>query len=272
MKSIALLACAVLLPATLLPAAHAGTIVTTEVTDHSDNSVNTQELKVDHNRLRVDVSGRDGRANTIVYKDETLYVIDHGAQSYHVMDEATMTRLGDTIATVRQQMDEQMAGLPPEQRAMVARMMGKMGGAAPAAAAAPLPHFTRTSRTQTIVGIPCQIWEASDGGAKSDEVCVAAKNAVPGAGQVFAALQKFGNAMTKMTSSLGFGGGKHGLQDAWRSLEQMDGIPLAHRGYEAGRVTTEMQVTSVRAVSLPPATFDVPAGYKLKVVNMGAGE
>ena len=55
-------------------------------------------------------------------------------------------------------------------------------------------------------------------------------------------------------------------------LKGRPGIPLAHRGYEAGRVTTEMQVTSVRAVSLPPATFDVPAGYQLKVVNMGGGE
>ena len=269
MRSIANLICvAGVACITSMPMAHAGTVMTTQVTDHSDNSVTTQELKVDNGHLRMDVTGRRGKENSIVYKNNALYVIDYGEKSYLVMDEATMAKLGDRMADARKQMAAQMADLPPEQRAMMARMMGRMGNGAAAAPPA-LPNFLRTNRTQTVAGIHCQVWEATENGVKTAEVCVAAKGAVPGAADALAGMKSFGNAMAKMTSHMGLGAQK-GLQNAWSGLDRLDGMPIAHRDYEGGKLKTEMLMTDVHAASVPAAAFEMPAGYKLKAMNMGS--
>ena len=68
----------------------------------------------------------EGRATLI--KNGTLYIIDDADKSYIVFDKATMEQLAKKINAAMEQMKEQLAKLPPEQRAQMEQMMPGMSG------------------------------------------------------------------------------------------------------------------------------------------------
>lgn len=240
-----------------LPTLQAGTLLNSEVTDHRDNSVTHTELKADAGQLRMDSLNRKGKTNTIIFKAHSLYLVNNENKTYSVMDEASMKRMGDRMASMKAKMDAQMANIPPAQRAMIEKMMGGKN-AAPAA-----PEFKHTSRTETVVGIRCDIWEGTTEGKKSEEVCVAPTNAVAGMADAFASLRSFGESMLKMTGSLGFLK-KSAAQNPWANISKLNGIPLAQRHFEGDKIVEDMKVTKLTTASVPTSAFEMPAGYQRK--------
>ena len=67
-----------------------------------------------------------GRATLI--KNGTLYIIDDADKSYIAFDKATMEKLAKKINAAMEQMKDQLAKLPPEQRAQMEQMMPGMSG------------------------------------------------------------------------------------------------------------------------------------------------
>ncbi len=68
----------------------------------------------------------EGRATLI--KGDTLYIVDDADKSYIAFDKATMEQLAKKISAQMEQMKEQLAKLPPEQRAQMEQMMPGMSG------------------------------------------------------------------------------------------------------------------------------------------------
>ena len=80
-----------------------------------------------------------------------MYIIDDSDKSYIVFDKATMEQLAKRIKAMREQMKEQLAKLPPEQRAQMEQLMGGEEGTAYTLDAAP-PGGLRD--TAPAAGIP----------------------------------------------------------------------------------------------------------------------
>ncbi len=258
------LATSCLLAATALPAT-AGSVMVTEA--KVGNQTYTNEARVQGANLRVD--NNEGRRSSFIMAGKIVYIVDHQDRTYHVLDEATMRRIGGQVAAARQQMEAQMAGLPPEQRRMMEQMMGRMGGeAAGAAAAAPRTQYRRTARTENAAGIACTVWEGLEGGRKTDEVCIAPPARLPGGSEMLAAMKQMVANMKKLTDAMGlnFGGA---IDEAWDQVDNLGGIPIIQREYEGGRVTSSAVLKTMRAENVPAASFAPPAGYRRTALAMG---
>ena len=235
--------------------AQAGTVLTTET--RTGKTVHVNEMRVQGGNLRADTNDADER-RSVILTDKTMYVLDHNDRTYAVMDEATMRRLGGQMAQARQQMEAQMAKLPPEQRAMMQRAMAGMQGQG--AAQAPRTEYRRTARGEAAAGIACKVWEGYEAGKKTEEVCVAAASSIPGGAEMLAGMKKMGERMSKIMQSMG--GSGIAVQQMWNELSTLNGVPIIQRDFEGGRVTSTSTLKAALSETVPAASFAPPAGYK----------
>ena len=194
-------------------------------------------------------------------------------KSYRTIDQATVDQLGDRMAEARKKMDAQLAGMAPERRAMVEKMMGQMGGgrtgAGPPGGAAPKRVLKNTGRSETVAGIPCLVWEASVDGKKDEELCAAKPGSIPGGDEVMKTLKEVGEMLKGFTQGVG-ALKRNGASEPWKDLETIKGVPILARDFENGKVTSETRLLVARKESVAGAQFEVPAGYTEKKVNFGA--
>jgi hypothetical protein len=203
-----------------------------------------------------------------IFKNRTMYTLDAGSKSYRVMDQASIDQLGDRMAGMRKQMEAKMAGMPPEQRQKLEKMLGQMGGGgAPAAAKRTLRN---TGRTESAAGVTCTVWEASVDGQKEEEICAAKAATIPGGDEVMATLKEIGVMLKGFTQSVGKVA-RNGASQPWLDMETINGVPIVHREFENGKVASETRLTTARKESVPGAQFEVPAGYTEKKAGFGPG-
>src|SRR5215207_8030513 len=121
MKRIHLIALATL-------AAHSASAgVYVEMVDHdikANKSTLAQKMYVQNG------SGRfvDAEGHATLIKNGTFYIIDDTDKSYVAVDKATMEQLAKKISAAMEQVKEQLAALPPDQRAQMEKMMPGMSG------------------------------------------------------------------------------------------------------------------------------------------------
>ncbi len=219
-------------------------------------------------RMRSETTGGDG-GSVAIFKNKAMYVLDPRTKSYRVIDKVTVDRMAAQLGEARKKMEAAMAGMPPERRAMMEKMMGQMGGAA---GQAPKRVLKNTGRTETVAGVKCAVWEATVNGQKEEELCAAAPGALPGGEEMLKTLREVGDIFKGFTQSFS-GNGR--ADNAWRDLETVNGVPILTRELTAGKVTSENRLNVARKESVPAAQFEVPAGYtekKLELPGMPAGK
>ena len=94
-----------------------------------------------------------GRATLI--KNGTLYIIDDADKSYIAFDKATMEKLAKKINAAMAQMKDQLAKLPPEQRAQIEQTMPGMSGSDQKWVVQALD----TGKSDTVDGRECRLWD-----------------------------------------------------------------------------------------------------------------
>lgn len=242
-------------------AASAGVIM--EMTDKDlmdpEAKQDVQKLWFENGRFRVDSIENGSLTTTVIFRNHTMYAIDHGEKSYTVVDKAAMDRMATQLAGMRKEMEAQMTDMPPEQRAMVEKMMKDQG--MPGAKSAPQSKRSvkSTGRSASVAGRACRVWEVAQDGVKREELCVVAPASLPSGPELI-------NAMREMTQmSRGFLetlGGGDAMDDAWSDLEQINGIPILTRNFEDGKAVDETRLTGVREESIGTAAFEVPKGFR----------
>lgn len=206
-------------------------------------------------RARTEAADSDGEY--MIFRDQQMIMVQPKKRSYRVMDKTTVDALGARMADMRRQMEAQMANLPPEQRAAMQRMMGgRMPGAAQEA---PKRRAQATSRSETVGGRSCRIWEIYEGTTKDEELCVVPPGSLPGGDEFYAIMKNMAAMMEGMVKALGSMGD---VDDYFRDMERIDGIPILSRDFSKGKATDETRMSVVRKETVPPAAFEVPKGFK----------
>jgi hypothetical protein len=115
------------------PAVWPGVVIEMEVKDpDSAGAAAHDTIYAQGKMLRMDPHGSQGEKISMLFRDDTMWIIDHGEKRCHKIDKAGMEELSAQLSGVMKQLEEQLAQLPPEQRAMMGKMMkGKMGAAMP---------------------------------------------------------------------------------------------------------------------------------------------
>jgi hypothetical protein len=220
------------------------------------------KLWFDGGRMRSESSGK-GEGAVTFFKNGAMYILDPASKSYRVMDKATVDQMAAKLGEARKKMEASMAGMPPERRAQVEKMLSQMGGGT--AAGQKKRVLKNTGRTETAAGIKCAVWEASVDGQKEEELCAAAPGSVPGGNEMLKTLRQVGEMFKGFTET--FSGNK--ADNAWRDLEKINGIPIVTRSFSGGKVTSENKLSTARNEAVAASRFEVPAGYTEKKLNLG---
>lgn len=203
--------------------------------------------------LRMDVSGKGGQQAMIYDSDRSEFiVIMPKEKQYLVMTEKDMQAIGDLRNQMMQQMEAQLADVPPAQREQMRKMMmgmmkGKMGKAAKSE---PMVHYVETDETGKAMGHSCRIYETRINGSYHGDVCLTPIKELGIPAKEYANYAHMLKFMQKMTQAAGVNSGVvAGMPE--------NAMPL---WYEEGN--TRHVLKSISHTPLDKALFSPPAGYK----------
>jgi hypothetical protein len=242
-------------------AASAGVYV--ELVDHdikTDKAALAQKMYV-QNGLGRFVDG-DGRVTLI--KDGTLYIVDDADKSYVAVDKETLAQLAKKISGAMEQMKEQLAKLPPEQRAQMEQMMP---GMADANRQRTVEAFD-TGKSDKVDGRDCRVWDIKRDGKLDDQICVVPYSALPGKENFQAIFANFAKVFEEMAKSVPMLAGM--MTNEFSAQAKVNGFPVRSRAYDNGALGDDEQLMKVwREEAIPASMFEIPAGYKRKQMPMG---
>src|SRR5262245_27173356 len=92
-------------------------------------STQTNQIQIEKTRIRAETMNPAGRKQVVVFDGnaQVLRLIDDEAKTYNEMTKADVDRLGEQMAGAMAMMQQQMANMPPEQRAQMEAMMRGRG-------------------------------------------------------------------------------------------------------------------------------------------------
>jgi len=232
-------------------AAHAGVYI--ESIERNTKSEETGEL---HRFWAQDGNARvEAGKNVTLLKGESMVVIDTKQKTYMLLDRAAITQMAGQMKDMQAQMDAQLAGLPPEQRAMAERMMrGSIPGGG---AAAPQIERVDTGESEQANGRACRLWNVKRNGELTQQQCVVPYSTLPGEENLREVVER----MASLTEAL-----QRSLPQAEASSEiagGMNGYPVLTRYFERGKPTgRERRVTAWREESVAGDKFEIPRGFE----------
>jgi uncharacterized protein DUF4412 len=252
---------AVVLGALVAQAANAGVYV--ELVDRDIASGKTelsQKMYVQNGLGRFVDAG--GRATLI--KDGTMYIIDDSDKSYIAFDKATMEQLAKKINGAMAQMKEQLAKLPPEQRAQMEAMMPGMSGGEKKW----VVEAFDTGKSDKVDGRACRLWDIKRNGELDDQLCVVPYSSLPGKENFQAMFANFAKVFEEMAKSVPMLSGM--MTNEFAAQAKVNGFPVRTRSYEDGKLgDSEHSMRVWREEAIPASMFSIPAGYKPKQMPMG---
>jgi hypothetical protein len=205
----------------------------------------------------------DAEGRSTLIKDGTLYIIDDADKSYVAFDKATMEQLAKKINGAMAQMKEQLAKLPPDQRAQMEQMMPGMTEEKKWVVDA-----VDTGKSDKVDGRACRIWDIKRNGELDDQLCVVPYTALPGKENFQAMFANFAKVFEEMAKSVPMLSGM--MTNEFGAQAKVNGFPVRTRAYEDGRLgNTEHSMSVWREEAIPASMFTVPAGYKQKQMPMG---
>src|SRR5262245_31052999 len=101
--------------------AHAGTVLETTTQNLANQTTQANRTLAQDGKLRVEQQSPE---SFMLFRDETVFTVNGRDKTYVALDRAALTRMVDQINAASKKMQEQMAKLPPEQRAQMEKMMG----------------------------------------------------------------------------------------------------------------------------------------------------
>lgn len=248
----------------------AGSVIEMESRDLTANppEVGTVVISVEGEALRMDTNGAGmGDSGSMVFSGgaNEMTAIDHQRKEYFVIDEAALQSMAGQMGSMMQQMQAALADLPPEQRAMAEQMMKqRMGGMAAAMDEKPAPEINRTGRSETVNGYDCEVFEVSEAGQVSNELCVADWDEIEGGREFAGGMKRMAAFFEQMRETFAEAGANFmaGSDNVLEYLEEMDGFPVRARTYDGGSLVDETTIVSSESKSLDGAVFAPPADYR----------
>ncbi len=253
-----------------LPAV-AGGVLALEVKEYYDDPpvVSTIEISTEGSDSRMEVATQDGtESGGMIYRGDTgeMIALDHGEKSYYVFDEASMQQMGERLSDAMKQMEEALASMPPEQRAMAEKMMKQHMPQAMQQPERTPATLHETGREDTISGYDCDYYEVRRDDRKIREMCVTPWDEIPGGRDIAGGMLDMADFFERLAATLSKETGIVGMgdqQEIFAHLKELDGYPVLTREFdEAGAVTSESVLTSATTANVDPETFAPPPGYR----------
>ena len=260
MRHAAFVATAVLGPMLGMVPLFAGVKIVSENTDLATKKVSTDVILLDANRLRVDSD--DGRSVMFLTDGgrNRMVMLDKAKNTYEEIDEETMQQMGQQMSAAMAQMQAAMKNMPPDQRAMMEKMMkGKM----PQAAAAPPKTVYTAKGSGSVNGFSCNKYEGDLSGVKESEVCAALPAQIkltPADLQIFEKMKEFSSSLL---SALANSPVKVSVPSKYGFDSGYEGFPIQKTDFENGQATKRGELKSITRTNFTDADFSLGNAKKV---------
>jgi len=243
--------------------ANAGVHLTLEsVHDLDTAAVETAQLWIEGDRVRLESTraGATAPDQALIFHGDTqqLWQIDIDGRRYTRIDRKQLEALGLQLAAARREAETRLAGLPPEQRAVVARMLGMN-----AVDAAQVSEDTRkTERREEVAGRSCEVFELLRNGRLRGDACVVSWQAVGLEQSDFRVFEQLGEFQQAIRRSVGaLASGDLVTSQPFTVFDELGGFPLRVRSLDQNGAGSETLFKSFDKVEIEPARFEPPTGY-----------
>lgn len=236
-------------------AAQADVLISTLQQDVAGKSTpRRSDVLLAKDKLRLDIAGE--KPITLIYRKDkdVFWMIDAAAKSYTEMTSKDLEEMGEAIADARKKMQEQLKNLPPEQQAMMEKMMGGMLAEPEQAKVA----FKKGLGGGKVGAWTCQNWESYLNGNKTADHCVADYKSVGVGTEDFAVFKDMGRFLGKLAPTY------KGLLDQGMNLDQLGGIPVETITLQDGKQDARITLESVKRAASAADRFELPAGLTKK--------
>jgi hypothetical protein len=212
----------------------------------------TAVLYVAAGRVRMDLPGAEDRWVLFDAAGPSLRSVDPARKTFSRLDAEEVSRLSARVAAANAQLEGELANVPPEQRAQVERVLGKV------VIGASQPAYTRSGKRMKVNGWECEVvgYEIA---AQRGEACLAGAKALALTEADVRALEQL-RAFADRLSAEAF---PMGMSEKLR-LAPLEGLPVrAKHADEPAQIAK-----SVSHDTLPGSLFEVPAGYTLEPLKL----
>jgi len=245
----------------LSPLAYGGVVMDMVTMNASGQETERSRIYAQSGKIRMEQVDENETAVTMIFLGNEFLYIDDREKSYIVMDEAMLDGVSAKINEAMQEMEAQLASMPPEQRAMVEQMMkGQMQGmTAQQAPSSPAPRVEAKGGGEW-KSYKCRQYTVFEGAEKVQDLCAAKLDEVGGADEVFEAFRNMAAYITKMAESMPMGSDNR--INPGELMDEIDGFPVHTIDYENGAVAREYSLDSVTEQDLDEGMFAAPEGYR----------
>jgi len=236
----------------------AGVVVETEIrTGGSDTVSGTETFYAEGEMTRSDPSRSESGDMSMIFRDQTLWFIDHGKKESQKIDKEALAELSGMLAGLMKQLEQ----VPPQQREMMEKMMrGRM----PGMATPPEQHYEKGETIQ-VGEFTCTLHSLLSDGEQVSEMCVADESVAGDLREAmgaFRAMSSFTEDLQKMASQLPFA---EAMQTAFSKMAELEGFPVRVRWFDrSGAVVRESTLKSITRKDLEDSLFEIPKGYRTK--------
>jgi len=235
----------------------------------SGSTITKMFMEGDH--IRVDIDDGEGRMS-MLYDTEagSFWMVNHDERNYMQIDKAQIEQMMGTMNQMMKQMQDSFQNMPPEQRAMMERMMG---GAMPVESKEPPKRELKaTGEKKKVDGKTCQRYVQTVDGEMENEFWVATFKELKISKSDVKAMHKMSQSQQEMLDTMKDNPFAGAMEGGLQAYEEMDGIPLITKNYSNGRVVHETHVRQVKPGPLDEGLFKLPQGYrKQEMPGMGGG-
>ena len=238
--------------------AHAGVILKSAANIHGTQQITAKTtLYLARDRMRMESEDSMGGKQVVIFrKDKRLFwVIDPVKGTYTEITKAQLEQMKKQMEEYKRQMEAAMKNMPPEQKAMMKKMMKEQ---MPSSAPKDLPISYRKVGSGKIGKWYCTKFQGVLNGAKVEDVWVAPFNKL---GISLSDLEIL-NQMGSFFDELYQGSGNSIVGDTKKWEDTFKGFPVKTVSYDNGRVVYEDSLKEVKKTSLPQTLFELPGGLK----------
>lgn len=184
---------------------------------------------------------------------QNMTVITHSEKSYMIMDKSFASDIQKTI-------NEALAQVPPEQRAMVEKMMKQQ--MPDMDVQAPQIDIRKTSRAETINGYNCEYYEQFRDDQKESEFCVASWSELNVGDNIETSFKSMAEFMKGFLQELQKMSPVKMNDNPFAQMEEMGGFPVLSRQFSNGEATQESMLSSIDEQNIDASAFSAPEGYQ----------
>ncbi|HSN70788.1 MAG TPA: hypothetical protein VLT59_04735, partial [Steroidobacteraceae bacterium] len=117
----------------------------------------TNVLRADDGRLRMERYEAGKLIAVMLFKDDALYALDPAEKTYAVLDRETIDRVAKVVNPALKELQEQLARMSPEQRALVEQMMQGSLPSGLGDGEKKVREVVTTDRKDRIAGVACTV-------------------------------------------------------------------------------------------------------------------